>query len=453
VTSKLKRLVLPLYLALCIVIGGSSQTILPSAILQVAAIAMLVWAIAARASEQATAPSRRLLLLLGLFALLAIIQLLPLPPGLWSALPGRAIIAQGFAALGYALPWQPLSMTPYATVASALALLPPVAVLLMGVRHRQREAWLAATLVLCTLIGVLLGAVQLATGGPASSAAYFYEITNDGAVGFFANRNHMGSLLVVGIPFGVALFASASSLAQRDNKLAGVTVFAVAALLVVLAGVALNRSLAALSLALPVILFSGLLLPPSMRLRRFALPAGALALVATMMVLVSSSIGDELTGSDTSSFTSRAEIWDRTSGLIGKTLPMGTGLGSFVSVYPLAEDPADATRTFVNHAHNDLLELTLELGAAGVILLLLFLAWWGRQVVRVWRTTLSTVYARAATIGSGALLGHSLVDYPLRTPALAAVFALCLALMTQPWLSRRSSERAAVRPTKHVTIG
>ena len=37
------------------------------------------------------------------------------------------------------------------------------------------------------------------------------------------------------------------------------------------------------------------------------------------------------------------------------------GLGTYKAVYPLAEDPRKVTATFVNHAHNDVLELILEL--------------------------------------------------------------------------------------------
>jgi hypothetical protein len=83
----------------------------------------------------------------------------------------------------------------------------------------------------------------------------------------------------------------------------------------------------------------------------------------------------------------------------------------------------------------------------------LFLAWWAAQVLIVWRSALSSVYARAATIASGALLAHSVVDYPLRTVALSAIFAMCLALMAQPRRERRSSDDSERRPTKHLILG
>ena len=42
-------------------------------------------------------------------------------------------------------------------------------------------------------------------------------------------------------------------------------------------------------------------------------------------------------------------------------------------------DPATIERTYVNHAHNDYLELALEGGIPAIVLMLLFLAWWARR--------------------------------------------------------------------------
>ena len=50
----------------------------------------------------------------------------------------------------------------------------------------------------------------------------------------------------------------------------------------------------------------------------------------------------------------------------------------------------------------------------------------------IWRSAVADRFAQAGTIASAAIPVHSLVDYPLRTAALSAIFAGCLALMTQP---------------------
>ena len=53
-------------------------------------------------------------------------------------------------------------------------------------------------------------------------------------------------------------------------------------------------------------------------------------------------------------------------------MPWGSGLGSFRGVYHLYESRDQITTTYVNHAHDDYIEIALELGVAGVLLTILF---------------------------------------------------------------------------------
>jgi O-antigen ligase len=132
-------------------------------------------------------------------------------------------------------------------------------------------------------------------------------------------------------------------------------------------------------------------------------------------------------------------------------MPLGSGLGSFLKVYRLYERPDAVTSEYVIHAHNDYAELTLELGVAGIILILLFLGWWGNRVWAVWKEGEGGPFARAASIASGAVLVHSLVDFPLRTAAISACFAMCLALLADRKTPARQ-EVADLRPTRHLVI-
>jgi len=49
------------------------------------------------------------------------------------------------------------------------------------------------------------------------------------------------------------------------------------------------------------------------------------------------------------------------------------------------------------------------------------------------------------------MLVHSFVDFPLRTAALSAIMAACLALMAQP-RTRESGELADLWPTRHLAV-
>lgn len=131
--------------------------------------------------------------------------------------------------------------------------------------------------------------------------------------------------------------------------------------------------------------------------------------------------------------------------------PVGSGLGTFPKLYQLTEDPAKVDRWYVNHAHNDYLELAVETGLAGVLLILAFLLWWGRSVWRMLRSPSSDQFAVAGAIASAATLMHSMVDYPLRTAAIGAVFAMSVALIFQ---SRRSAQSDTdLRPARHLVVG
>jgi len=174
--------------------------------------------------------------------------------------------------------------------------------------------------------------------------------------------------------------------------------------------------------------------------------AGAIALIAN------SSIGSVSFSQDAAtSVGSREDILALTWHALKDYFPWGTGLGSFRDVYFLYENPATITTTYVVHAHNDYAELALELGLAGIAVLVLFLIWWGAAVRRIWQTAETGSFARAASIASAAILAHSLVDFPLRTAAISAAFGMCLALLAD----RRPpqiTDSSDLRPTRHFVV-
>jgi O-antigen ligase len=121
-------------------------------------------------------------------------------------------------------------------------------------------------------------------------------------------------------------------------------------------------------------------------------------------------------------------------------MPYGAGLGAFVPVYQFFERPEDALLDkFANRAHNDLLEVWLEAGVVGLVLIGLFLGWLALTMWRIWRpkqpadlAPLDVTIMRAASVVLVLLLLHSLVDYPLRTTALSVIFAMCCGLLLPP---------------------
>lgn len=450
--SKSRSLAAPIYLLACLVLGGSAQGIWQNAVLQLAGLAIIAWA-AFASSEEPLSRSVKQLLILAIAAIaIVVLQLVPLPASLW-AHGARAEIADGYRLLGRPLPSLPVSLTPYDSIAALLGFIPAAALFVAIVRFKPRRAgWLAAAVLAGAVLGTMLGALQVASGG-SNSRWYPYRETNLGAgVGFFANANHMATLLVISLPFIAALAAVGRGRGmQRYSAL--LTVLAGVAL-IMLIGIAINGSLAGYALALPVLGASLLiLLPRSSRYRRWAILVAALAAIAAAVALASSSAGSGHIARDANtSVQSREAILTKTGKATADYMPLGTGLGSFVKVYRLYESPDSVSSEYVIHAHNDYAEIALELGVPGIILILLFLVWWLAAVTSVWRKGEGGPFAQAASIASAAVLVHSVVDFPLRTAAISGCFAVCLALIAD----RRAAvvqEPGELRPTRHVVIG
>jgi O-antigen ligase len=445
--------ILPGYLALCLVLGGASAAgIVANTLLQLLAVAIIALYVAR--SGVRVPGWRSLTVCAGLAVLIVAVQLAPLPAGLVSGFPGRREIADGYRLLGLAPSWGRISLDGDATIASALALLPPFAVAAAAL-HASKMARDAAVLALLAMIVVeiALGALQVTSGG----GYYFYEITNAGlAVGFFANANHMATLLLVGLPY-VAAMGTKTRSPEHRRKREQPAWLALALGLVLLLGVLLNGSVAGLGLLLPAVAASYLLYRRGrgQRIGSWTI----IALVVVVLLLLAFLLLGPLHGQlldrklSLSDPTTRRTSWAVTALAAREYFPIGTGLGSFVPVYQLHEQLAQVTNVYVNHAHNDYLELLLELGVAAVLLLILFVAWYVRRAVVVWRSDEAGYsFARAGSVAVAIILLHSLVDYPIRTAAIAAVFALSLALMAAPEPVMRASTRPGSRSAgRHFT--
>jgi O-antigen ligase len=445
VKHQIRLAVVPAFLLLCLLLGGASAAgYWANMVLQLLAVALLFWAAISRRSAPMPTPGRQLILLSGLAILLILVQLIPLPPSVWTALPGRERVADGFRMLGEPLPWLPISLSAARTVGSALWLLPAFAVLLGILRLGAfRASWFAWVLAIVTIASVGIGALQMVGGE--QSPWYLYDITNYGVtVGFFSNANHFATMLVATVPFLAALYVQARARGRSVQRSSGMFVVLAGTLTIVFVGLAANRSIAGLGLAVPVLAASIMMILS----RKRRLPAWAGALVALLIAgavigAFSAPFGATITDAEAdASRDTRSESFARTITAARDFMPFGSGIGSYNEVYRSYEPHDTITRWYMNHVHGDYIELALETGLPGLILILLFLFWWARRTVTIWRAEEPDYFARAATIASAAILAHSLIDYPLRTAAISAVFAMCCALMAEPRAKARKSRRS-----------
>lgn len=448
--SALRSAIAPSYLLCCLVLGGSVQGIWQNMLLQLLGVAIIAWAAGSATSHRLPTPAKSLLLLAIAAIAVVVLQEVPLPRSI-GTYGVRAHVIEGYRLLGRERPPLPISLTPYESSATLLCLIPPLAMFCAIVRLKAfRPSWLAASLLIGATGGIAFSALQVVRGG-GNAGWYPYPETNLGVgVGFFANANHMADLLAIAIPFVAAIGAAGRS--KNIQRYSALLMVAVALMLVLIAGIALTHSLAGYLLAVPAVAGSALILLPQMNRWRagIALIAALTVLVAlgalTMTAIGSNKIGPKAAGS----VESREVILQTTAKAISDHMPFGTGLGSFVRIYRLYETPETVTGEYVVHAHNDYAELALELGLPGVILIMLFLAWWARAAWAVWLNAEGGV-ARAAAVSSALVLVHSLVDFPLRTAAISACFAMLLALLADRRANPRLQPRD-IRPARHLVF-
>jgi len=99
-----------------------------------------------------------------------------------------------------------------------------------------------------------------------------------------------------------------------------------------------------------------------------------------------------------------------------------------------------STNLKVGMAHNDYLQLLVETGAAGFIIVLWFLVALFRSALRKLNHLQSATNAAvtlAALLGISGILVHSFVDFNLQIPANAAMFyVLCVVAAMDPCATR-----------------
>jgi hypothetical protein len=428
------------FLVFVFVTGGSSQERgWTDAIAQVLSLPILVialWNIGGLPGSRVRT--------LGLIAMAAItllpwLQLLPLPQGLWNLAPARQSLGGDLAAAGVADVATTWTLTPAATLRGALSLLPAAALFVaaLGVDTTTQRR----LLILCVALPVaslILGFLQL--GAPQDSLLNPYPEWAPAMNGTFANPNHQGTAMLIGLgiclAFGVGAFGVRNEATGRPRNpwpaiIAGSTL---------LLGLPLTNSRAAVVIGVLMLMIAPLAMAVS-RLRRSGQSrrgVAALLLAAGLAALgLSAAIGwmkvDELE-------EIRWIIRQATFALGTNHLPWGSGIGSFVPVFQQAFPQELLMPSYINAAHNDYAQVWLEAGlpaVAAAVLALVAIAAALRGHLRSHLGDRRLVWS--GLLGTFAILAHAAADYALRTPALMAVTVLLVGVLIAQ--SGRSDEK------------
>jgi hypothetical protein len=351
-----------------------------------------------------------------------------LPPGVADAL---SMPVPGAAAGG----WRPLSFAVDETWRAWLKLAPIVIGFVLARRlHAVARLRVVAFLLALAVLEALWGLAQVA-GGAESALRPFGADVVAAATGSFANRNHYAALFVLLLPWCCWLATDGDRTAPRGRapmRRHAVSVAGVLALSIGFAAVAASRSRAGAAIA--VLQFVVMAASAIRREPRTYVIAGlvivTLALGALLASVASTPLMDRLAADPWR--RERIEILHHGLQAATASLPLGTGPGTFAALYPAFETSETLHPFYVNRAHNEVIELGVEIGLLAPLLALVALAFLGRAFVDGWRAAAHGGQDAWRLPAATALLGlalHSMVDYPLRAPLVALIASTLVAML------------------------
>lgn len=395
---------------------------------------------------------RAVFVLLGCALLFAILQLVPLPPAIWQALPGRGVLIEAAAASGQPQPWRPLSMVPGATLNAAFSLVVPIVVVVLFAGLREQEhSWLPGVLLGMIVTAMLIGLIQFS--GVQINNPFVNDVRGEVA-GPFANRNHFALFLAIG-----CLVAPAWAFMNgREPGWRGpITVSLLILFVLTVLATGSRVGLVAVAIALVV---GGIIvrrrvqriLSPYPRWVSLALLAALAALIA-IFVMISVVAGravsiDRVFALDQGQ-DMRVRALPTVLQMVREYFPAGSGLGGFDPIFRLHEPFALLKVSYFNHAHNDLLEVVLDGGLPGLLFLLTAIGWWAWASIRAWRAGTDAQHV-LPKLGSGILLlviVASAFDYPARTPLMMATMTIAAIWLSHPTPPRPPVDFTRVCPS------
>ena len=415
--------------------GGGSQYGFANLLIQLIALGALAFQRDAFLLFWRDAPfALRCLILLSVA--LPLLQIVPLPPSVWTNLPGRVLV-ESAVIRAQPIGWMPLSVDPIRTLLALTGLFVPIIVTAIGWSlSLNRLSLVAWSIVAFGLVTLAIGAIQVTSNGTAGT------IFQEGGptsllLGTFANRNSTGLLLIFALALAVTLPAPKPFPMMLPVRL-GICVLLIVAIV-------LTRSRTAFVLtAIPLILglirafgHARMSKPANPSRTWLARPSTAIlgssvllaAAVAALFVAAPGRLGQTLERFENIE-EARLYIWEDATYSIDRYWPLGSGMGTFEDVFQVDESLENLTRRRAGRAHNDYLEIAIEAGLPGLALI----AFWALFITYcTWRARRSQ-YRWLGWSGSAFLLTvalQSITDYPLRNQTLLAMAGFALLVLAR----------------------
>ncbi len=415
-----------------------------------------------------------LIIPIGLFIGIVVLQLIPLPPSIIKIISPAAyrIYHETIGnAAGGSLPWLTLSLYPHATAIELSRILSYLVVYFLAVQLLKDRASIERVSALLLIFGCLIALFGIVQKLLYNGKIYWLRTLTEGGSPFgpYVNRNHFAGLMEMLIPIGITIFLTHNTHRYRGRLKETIVEFfsigagnesILAGFSIVIMGTALFLSLsrggiAALSLSM---LFMGIMLIR----RRSTRSKGKFILVLFSFIFLSVSwfgwdkIIERFEGlrHHDPSAVFRLENWEDTGGMISDFSIFGTGLGTYKYIYPKYK--TIPSQEVWEHAHNDYIELASEVGIPGLMLSMYIIFAFIRTNLRLLRQR-RDIHARLLSLGALtgiiAILIHSLTDFNLHIGANGLFFSFLMGLSLAASHTRLSNENGGtLLKTAQITI-
>jgi len=252
------------------------------------------------------------------------------------------------------------------------------------------------------------------------------ELTMQGAGPFgpFVSRNNYAGFINMLIPLSLGL---AFTRRNRERQL----LFGFFALIMAVSlFISLSRG-GIISFFAGIIIFALFLAWDRFRTnKRWALAAFVFAVFLYLLYLGIDPIIDRFYKTDLAR-EDRFAVWSATFNAFKDFYFTGSGLGTFINIFPFYTPQNIDINVIFDHAHNDYLEFILEAGIIGTILLILFLYFFIRCIVSSKWDRYTGIFRVSLLSSIATMVVHSISDFNLHIPSnalmLSAVFGMAVA--------------------------
>lgn len=337
-----------------------------------------------------------------------------------------------------------ISAYPHDTIAQALLYVSYALLCFLASQTLLRSSQARTLTVIFSVYGAAMAGFALIQGISSNGKLYWIRQPRAGGwiYGPYVNHNHYAGLMEMLVP--ILLMLSLTRLASTKTRNAAAAVAAVMVGTIFLSG---SRG-GMLAITAELVILAALLVKHKRGLRSAIGIAVFLAIVVAVLAWIG---GPELAKRIASAGPGHSEIANDIRSYINRDgLHMflrkpilGWGLGTFPIVYP--QFRTFYTNFFVNEAHNDYLQLLVEMGLLGFGMMIWFVITLYRRAIkklRDWPSDVSGAVTLACLLGMSGILVHSTVDFNLQIPANAALFyVLCTIAAADPFIQPARKRR------------